>query len=187
MTEQSPEPRKANQTFKYAVWAVVLGFVAFIGVGLFQQQAPQPVPGNPAPNIDLQFFDGYAWGTVEQTTLADMQGKIVVLNFWASWCVPCHDEAPILQAVAEEYADRDVVFLGIAWTDTDQKSVEFLEQYAVTYPNAPDLQLAAQDLYRFTSVPETFVIDTDGIIRHWYAGPLTGPQLRGYIDDVLGG
>ena len=180
-------PRKSPQSwFKYAVWAAVILFIAFLGFGLRNVQAPQPIPGNPAPDVALSFYDGYEWNGQSDLNLSDLQGQVVVLNFWAGWCVPCQEEAAVLQNISQEYADKGVVFVGLAWSDTDSNALEFLEEYGVTYANAPDLQLNAGDAYRITGVPETFIIDRDGIIRYFRASVLTEPALRDMLNDVLG-
>lgn len=189
MTAPPPEssPAKATNWFKYLVWAVVIGFVAFLGIGLFQQQAPPPIPGNQAPDIPLTFYSDYEWDGRETANLSDLRGEIVVLNFWASWCVPCQQEAEFLQNISEEYADRGVVFIGLAWTDTDRASREFLTQYGITYPNAPDLELNGGDTYRITGVPETYIIDRDGTIRFFHASVLTENDLRAMLNEILEG
>lgn len=167
------------------IWGVVAAVLLFFVFGLSNSQQSQPIPGSPAPDIDLQFFDGYEWGGVEEATLADLRGQVVVLNFWASWCAPCHEEADELEAVWREFQDDDVVFLGVAWTDIDSKALEYLETYDITYPNSPDIGLAAQRLYEFRQVPETFVIDRDGVIRYFVPGPISEQQLREYIEGAL--
>ncbi len=167
------------------IWGVVAAVLLFFGFGLTNSQKSQPIPGNPAPEIDLQFYDGYEWSNLEQATLSDLHGKVVVLNFWASWCVPCHDEAEVLETVWRHYADEDVVFLGVAWSDTDKKAQEFLATYNISYPNSPDIGLDAQRKYHFRQVPETFIIDRDGTIRYFHAGPMTEPMLREYIEGTL--
>ena len=179
--------QQPNSWFKYAVWAAVILFIVFLGLGLRNVQAPQPIPGNPAPDVDLKFYTGYEWEGRSEMKLSDLQGNVVVLNFWAGWCVPCQEEAAFLQNISQEYADAGVVFVGLAWSDTDANALDFLQEYGVTYANAPDLQLNAGDAYRITGVPETFIIDRDGTIRYFHASVLTEPQLRDMLNDVLNG
>lgn len=167
------------------IWGIVAAVVLFFVFGLSNSQQTQPIPGNPAPEIDLQFYDGYEWSSREEALLSDLQGQVVVLNFWASWCVPCQDEAEVLESVWQEYADDGVIFLGVAWSDTDKKAQEFLAQYNISYPNSPDIGLEAQEKYHFRQVPETFVIDTDGVIRYFHAGPMNEQILRDYIEGTL--
>lgn len=177
---------KQTDWFKYAVWAAVIILIIFLGLGMRDAQAPQPIPGNVAPDVRLKFFEGYEWNGQDEMMLSDLQGNIVVLNFWAGWCVPCQEEARSLQAISQEYADEGVVFVGVAWTDTEKNSRAFLEQYGVTYPNAPDLQLKGGDAYRITGVPETFIIDKDGVISHFFASVLTEDHLRSVLSGMLG-
>ena len=171
--------------FKYAVWTAVVILIIFLGLGMRDAKAPQPIQGSVAPDMQLKFFEGYEWNGQREMMLSDLQGQVVVLNFWASWCVPCQEEARDLQAVSQEYKDDGVVFVGIAWTDTEKNSHEFLEQYGVTYPNAPDLQLKGSDAYRITGIPETFIIGKDGIVRQFFASATTESNLRSMLDEIL--
>ncbi|MGB1288120.1 MAG: TlpA family protein disulfide reductase, partial [Aggregatilineales bacterium] len=112
--------------------SAILTAAVIVGIALSQQLKTQPTDG-PAPDFAFETFDGQAM------SLSDLQGNIVVLNFWASWCGPCRQEAPDLQAVYEDYQDENVIFLGIAWVDNGPASRGFLEEFGITYLNAPDI------------------------------------------------
>ncbi len=187
MSEAKTAQKQPTNWFKYAVWATVIVFIIFLGFGLRNVQAPQPIPGNAAPDVTLTFYDGYEWNDRDEVQLSDLQGQVVVLNFWAGWCVPCQSEAVLLQNMSQEFLDKGVVFVGLAWSDTDVNAYDFLQEYGVTYPNAPDLQLKAGDAYRITGVPETFIIDRDGVIRYFVPSVLAEGQLRDMLNDVLEG
>jgi len=110
---------------------------------------------------------------------------VVVMNFWASWCVECYKEADALEAVYRKYKDRGVIFLGIDYLDTEAPALAYLQQYNITYPNGIDLQQQIARAYRITGVPETFFIDRDGIVRDVVIAPLTEAQLSARIDKML--
>jgi thiol-disulfide isomerase/thioredoxin len=93
-------------------------------------------------------FEGYAGNAgTNPVNLSDLKGKVVVLNFWASWCIPCAEEAEDLQAVYEQYKDKGVVFLGVDWTDIEGDALNYLKRFGITYANGPDLQTKIGPLY----------------------------------------
>src|SRR5690606_18935434 len=106
-------------------------------------------------------------------------------NFWASWCIPCHDEAPALQRVYERYKDRGVEMLGVAYTDTDTNALAFIDKYDMTYPTGPDTGTRISDRYNIIGVPETFVIDQQGNIAKFIMQPTTEAELSAIIDGLL--
>lgn len=159
--------------------SIVIAAIMF-GFALMRQNQTQPT-GGPAPSFGFTTFDG------ETFNLEDFRGQVVVLNFWASWCGPCAYEAPDLQYVYEEYQDRDVVFLGIAYADNGPNSLAFLERYDITYLNAPDVGTFISEEYNIEGVPETFVIDQDGNIAHFFYAPVNEVQLSEVLDPLLEG
>lgn len=175
-----------SRRFFIAIWVVIIALLALFAWGLFNNSQTRPIAGAPAPDVELQFFDGYGWQhATADTHLADMQGRPVVLNFWASWCDECHLEAELLESLSREYGD-DVVFLGIAYVDTPTKALEYLEYYDITYPNAPDLQAGISNKYEITGVPETFIIGPDGVIADVIIGPVSETRMRTILEQLLG-
>ena len=167
------------------IWAVILGVLALLGWGLINSTAPRPEAGEQAPEINLEFFEGYDWQGQPTAKLSDMRGNVVVLNFWASWCRECRVEAELLEQTSRLYADDGVIFLGLAYADVEPKSMAYLEEYDITYPNAPDLGTDAADDYEITGVPETFIIDKNGEIAHVQIGPISAATLNGVIQPLL--
>ena len=153
---------------------------AIVGFALLRQNQTQPTEG-PAPVFEFTTFAGQSY------SLEDFHGHVVVLNFWASWCPPCVDEAPDLQYLSEEYQDEGVVFIGIAWADNGPNSLRFIERFGLTYLNAPDIGTVISEMYRIQAVPETFVIDQNGDVAEFFIAPVNEIVLRDAIDPLLGG
>lgn len=181
-----PSARRSLRWTTLAMWAGLLALLALTGWGLLRTTAERPAAGQPAPTFEMQFYDGYGWEGRPLADLADMHGQIVVLNFWASWCVECRLEADMLENSWRKYRDQGVVFLGIAHVDTKPKSLAYLSEFNITYPNAPDLGTAVSRKYEITGVPETFIIDRAGTIAHVQIGPISARALHGIIDGLLG-
>lgn len=119
--------------------------------------------------------------------LADFRGKVVILNFWGSWCPPCRDEAPILRAFAQEYAASDVVLLGIdVWEQDWNDGRAFLQQFGIDYPNLYDARGTVTIDYGVSGVPETFVIDRQGRLLGKYTGPVKSVEHLAQLVTDLG-
>lgn len=174
----NPSPKRLGFGSIILISTLVLTALIF-GLMLAKRSQEQPKSG-PAPTFSFTTFDG------QEHALSDFRGKVVVLNFWAGWCVPCRDEAPELQATWERYQpDGRVVFLGIAYADNGPSSLAFLERYGITYLNAPDLGTRISERYQITGVPETFIIDPEGNIAHFVYAGVTQRQLERLIDPLL--
>ncbi len=182
--DETPQSIKRSPWVYVAIGAVAI-FVVILAVALFRSNQTQPTSG-PAPDFSLTLFDGHQ-GNVGQPAvkLSDLKGKVVVLNFWASWCIPCAQEAPELQATYEKYKDRDVVFLGVDWTDIEGDALNYLKRFGISYANGPDLGTKIGPRYHITGVPETYVIDRDGHVQFTKISPLTMAELSDVIDRLL--
>lgn len=156
----------------------LLGFIA--AVLLLKQQGPISI-GHKPPSFDITTFDG------QQISSANLTGKVVLVNFWASWCVTCEQEAVDLESAWQYYQPRgDVVFLGIAWTDTENKSLAYIQQHGITYPNGPDLGTRISQAYRITGVPETYIIDKQGKLASLKLSPYDSlDEIKSAIEPLL--
>jgi cytochrome c biogenesis protein CcmG/thiol:disulfide interchange protein DsbE len=117
--------------------------------------------------------------------LGARRGSVVVVNFFASWCDPCREEAAALEETWRTYQSQDVQFYGIAYKDADSKAQAFLDQFDVSYPSTVDTSNRAARDYGVTGVPETFVVDRQGLLVRHFLGPITQAQLAQEIERAL--
>lgn len=160
----------------------ILALVAlmWIGVSLLGRWGGAPPSiGEEALPLQLTTFDGQ---TVE---LAALRGQGVVLNFWASWCVPCRLEAPLFEAVWRRERARDIVFVGVNVQDDTPDALAFLAEFGVTYPNGPDNAENWARRFGVRGMPATFFIAPDGVVTAVVMGPLVAESdLIGRIDRI---
>lgn len=184
---ESPNLTKSRATGIRWVPLVAIGGVALLlavlGWGLIQQSGGRP--DGRAPDFSLTLFDGYGYGGQQEVTLSDLQGKVVVLNFWAEWCVECKLEAELLESTWRAYREQGVVFLGIDWVDVETEARKYLVRYDITYPNGPDLGGRIGQHYGLTGVPETFFIDKSGAVSSYKLGALSESELTNKLDELL--
>jgi len=164
-----------------ACFAALAAFLGLLAWGLFNTQQEAIALGKPAPGFTLTTFDGQVYDT------RTLHGRVVLFNFWASWCDTCDEEALFLEQAWQSYgSSQDVTFLGVAYVDTESRSLEFLEQYGVTFPNGPDLRSDISELYGVTGVPETYIIDRSGNLAYIKIGPFASlEEIRSIIDPLL--
>ena len=135
--------------------------------------------GRQAPSFALTLFDG------RKITLEHLRGKVVFLNFWASWCPPCRAEAKTLEAAWKKYKDRGVVFLGIDIQDTEEDARAFIQEFGITYMNGRDDTGRIAIDYGVWGIPETFFIDRQGRITYKHVGGLGTPTITAKLDQAL--
>lgn len=171
----------AQSRRRYGRWLVaglLLGLLLLLGWGL-RLRASGPVESGVAPDFSLTTFDG------ETITLSKLRGQVVIINFWASWCPPCRDEAAYLEATWRKYRDRGVILIGVDYVDTESNARAYLEEFDITYPNGPDVGQEIALAYRIKGVPETFYVDKEGQLRGVKIGPLFPPELDDVIETLL--
>ncbi len=135
----------------------------------------------PAPPLELPLLDG------ERTvSLASYRGKAVVLNFWASWCEPCKEEAPMLQEAWERYRDEGVVVLGVNAQDFRRDARGFAERYGLTYPILHDGRGSSLGRYGVAAFPETWWVGRNGTLVAYVQGQFTEEELERNIERALG-
>ncbi|MBI3972971.1 MAG: TlpA family protein disulfide reductase [Chloroflexi bacterium] len=149
------------------------------GLGIFTSGQFVKTALRQAPDFTLQLFAG------ESLRLSDLRCKPVMVNFWASWCPPCRQEAPLLEQMWREYREQGVVFVGVDVWDSDRDARTFLNEFGVTYPNGPDPRGAISIDYGLSGIPETYFIDREGSITRKWIGPFTEAALRAFLDELV--
>lgn len=166
-TESVPaRPKRLHPLIILAAFAVLIGFLGLIAWGLNRSMQGPIRVGDKVPDIQMVTFDGQPIKT------SDLSGKVVVLNFWASWCKPCEQEAASLEEAYQSFkAGGKVEFIGLAYVDTEPNSRAYLQKFGITYANGPDLRTAVSQMFHITGVPETYIIGPDGHLAYAKIGP----------------
>lgn len=141
-------------------------------------EAGPPVRGDEAPGFEAELLSGD-----DVLALEELRGKPVVLNFWASWCGPCKDEAPMLREAAQRYGDL-VTFVGVDIRDARSDALRFVEAQGLDYAHVRDEDGAIYDAFGLTGQPETFFIDEEGKILEHVPGPLFRDTLFQLLDSL---
>lgn len=169
------------------IWVFLVGLLVLLGLGVTRAQQGTVQPGYQVPDFSLTLFSGYEYNGASEIKISDLRGKVIFINFWASWCKPCEQEAAVLEEAWRYYEPNGkVVFLGVDYVDTEPEARIFLKKFGNTYPNGPDLGTAISQMFRIQGVPETFIVDADGILRNVKIGPiLSVDEIRTMIDPLL--
>jgi len=186
--EQLTGERKGRTQKRRIVLFVVasllsVGLLALLGSQLLvpaQNQSDagsSPLIGHPAPDFTLAVLGPHS-SAASTIHLASLKGKPIMLNFWASWCIPCQHEAPLLQATWQSAQRPGIIFLGIDFQDAHSDGLNFLQTYGITYPNVADDTGSTTIDYGVSGIPETFFIDRQGVIVSKVIGELTRQTLQ---------
>jgi len=191
-TNTASAPRRASIPLwvQIIVWGVLLVILVILGISVARSRQTIIGIGAQVPDFSLTFMSGYQYNSTDSIKLSDLRGKVVVVNFWASWCTPCESEAADLETAWRSYQPTgQVVFLGVDYVDTEPEARSYLARFDVTYPNGPDLQTRISQLFnRNLGVPETYLIDQQGILRSIQIGPFQSvSEIQSLIDPLLAG
>jgi cytochrome c biogenesis protein CcmG/thiol:disulfide interchange protein DsbE len=191
MSENNPiavAPRRGMPVWvQLIVWAVLIGLLVVLAFGLAKTQQVSVSAGDSISTFNLKLFDGYAYQKQTSVALANLRGKVVVVNFWASWCKPCEQEAADIEATWKAYEPGGkVVFLGVDYVDTEPEARRYLTKFGITYPTGPDLETRISQLFRIKGVPETYFIDQSGKLVFSQIGPFESEaQIHAIIDPLI--
>lgn len=177
------------KSYKSLIVLAVAGLVfalAVVGLLLTQRDAPKDLLPKPslavreaAPGFTLALLEG---GNFQ---LGAYKGKPVLINFFASWCLPCREEMPAIERIVQEYRPKGVVFLGISTDDTEANARDFIRKYGVTFPIGIDSTAGIQNSYGLYGIPTTYFVDKQGMVNYLHSGNVTEELLRHELDKLL--
>ncbi len=162
----------------------LLGFAALlvaIAGKLWLDSRSRIGEGQMAADFTLRTFDETWLNTQELRE----NGKPILVNFWGSWCPPCHQEAPALQKLWKRFRSRGVQFIGVAYLDTEHDALNYIERYAIDYPNGLDIAQVISNSYQVRAVPESFLVAPSGHILYFHSGPIDERRLSQEIENSL--
>ena len=176
-----------------ATATVGVPLIALLAYGMTRdpREIPSPLPGHDAPVFTRAVFapgeDSMLRRTIgDSVRLAEHRGGVVVVNFWASWCLACRDEHEALSMVARQYAAKGVKFFGLLYNDQEPNGIKWISKMGgQAYPALSDPGARAAIDYGLYGVPETFVVDQRGRVVHKFLGPVGPAQLRLLLDSLL--
>ena len=195
MTEsENSAPRRGVPIWvQILVWVILVGLLVVVALGLRQAQNRKVTvqPGVAIENFTLPMYDEYQYNGMSEVSLKDLRGKVVVINFWASWCKPCEQEAAEMQQAWKAYEPSEkVVFLGVDYVDTPQSAFVYLKKFGITYPNGEDLNVTLKrpisQYFNIQGVPETYFIDQNGVLHYVQIGPFSSiDQIKSILDPMI--
>ena len=172
-------PRASKETIVFSLALALAAVMLYRVQGYLRVYDVQP--GDPAPQFRLVDEQGLGVG------LDDYAGKMVLLNFWATWCPPCVHEMPSLNAVYERFRDEGFVVLAISVDEDGEQYRTFLREAGVTFPTARDPERSVSTRYGTVKYPESYLISRDGRVLRKYIGPedWTRPEIVNYLRSIL--
>ena len=184
----SPNPKKGVPIWgQILIWTTLFGLLGLVAFGMRRTQEGPISVGDQVREFKLTTYDDYSREGQTQVSLSDLKGKVAVINFWASWCKPCEQEAAELEEAWRYYEPGgEVVFLGVDYADTEPEALAYLQTFDITYPNGPDLGTRISQAFRMGGVPETYFIDREGVLRYIQIGPFTSAEdIKSIVDQYL--
>jgi len=166
-----------------------LGIFLYFGLGIGREKSVNqsvapgrqliaaPSVGSPAPDFELIDLEGKTW------QLSDLQGKVTLINFWATWCAPCRLEMPTIQERADQYPSQLAV-LAVNFDESPEQVQSFVDELGLRFAVLLDPGAKVQDLYRVRGYPTSFFVDKAGTVRFQHIGILSEDQLDGYLQDL---
>ena len=216
-TPNAPAPRRRNLIGPFSARQVLLAFGSVVVLAAVIAIATRPLgetgtgtlpdprataylvgsptvglrPGSLAPELTTSRSDGSTFQLTDldgkPIRLAELRGKAVWLNFWASWCPPCQAETPVLREIATTYRDRGLAIIGVEVQETVEDGRRYVQRYGLPYSIGADVSGEIFHLYRVFALPTQFLIDGDGVIRHVVNGPVTQGAAEALIAPLLPG
>ncbi|MGP4060134.1 thiol-disulfide oxidoreductase ResA [Halobacillus litoralis] len=179
MKEKTLQKKKKRLIFRTAMLAVMVGLVVFALVSNAKDDQSVIAQGEKAPDFQLKKF-----GTEETVQLSDLEGKGVMVNFWATYCGPCKDEMPYMEELYPKYKEKGVEILAVNLDSTELVVERFIDEYDLSFPILQDKKGQVMDLYNIGPIPSTLFINPDGEIEEQVIGPLTLDKLEGHLQSI---
>jgi cytochrome c biogenesis protein CcmG/thiol:disulfide interchange protein DsbE len=154
---------------------VFVGFITWATLG----KTSRVEVGDSAPDFTAMSFEG------ERIQLSQLRGRPVFINFWASWCIPCIEEAPDLRATYDRFKGTDLVMLGVNSQDFKTDAERYLNRHRLEYPSVRDPSGKISSSYGVRAFPESFFISRSGTVEHVVYGPMTAAEMKARIDNLL--
>lgn len=170
-SENTPSSRVLLRVLVLVPLLLAAGFFIYVGFrhvrfGIDRQRGPRPEVGQPAPGFTFPDLQG------KEVSLSSLRGKVVLLNIWATWCPTCTDEMPSLQQVHQSFRKEDLQVVSVSIDVLGSQVVEpYMRKYRLDFPTLLDPRGTIKQTYATTGVPETFIIDRQGVLRHKVIGP----------------
>lgn len=178
--QEKSKKKKNRLIFRSSILLVLLAAVVFALVSNFNKDRTVVAVGDQAPNFELIKMDG----TGEKVALKDLEGKGVMINFWATYCGPCKDEMPYMESLYNEYQDKGIEILAVSVDATDLVVDRFVEDYGLTFPILRDKNSQVMELYDVTDLPASYFISPEGEVVQKVSGALTLNKLEGYFQAI---
>jgi cytochrome c biogenesis protein CcmG/thiol:disulfide interchange protein DsbE len=166
----------------FLAFLAVLAVVGLLAFGLISKGSAKIAIGEPVPDRSLPALPGPG-----KESIAEYRGKWVLVNLWASWCVPCREEAPVLQRFYERNRERDTTVIGINVQDNEGDALAFLRDHPTGYPQLRSVGDERSDAFGSTGVPENFLVDPQGHLALIWRGPVDDRFLRERISPLIEG
>lgn len=180
---------KISRLILLAVGIAAIGALFVFGLlrGAPDRDIASNLIGRKAPAFELPLYERYHPEFGESFSLPDHVGTPMVVNFWASWCLPCYEEAPVLQRFWQQQQDGGVLFVGIQTQDRDRlnEGREFVSRFGLTFPNVIDNDSKVSVDWGLYGVPETFFLRADGSVAAKHVGPVTDEVMAKNIEALL--
>lgn len=179
--KNGPSDHKRQPVWFVAFCFLLLaGFIGLIAAGYQRTTSGAISNGSKLPDFELTTFDRKTYKT------AELSDTVVVVNFWASWCQPCQEEAAALEKAWQKYRDGGkVLFLGVDYMDTETQALQYLSANPASYPNGPDAGGRVSSAFRVRGVPETYIFDRNGMLVYSLKGPFSSSDSISRIIDPL--
>ncbi|RCW64872.1 thiol-disulfide oxidoreductase ResA [Saliterribacillus persicus] len=181
-SKNKTDKKKKRLIFRFVILILLFSALLFAVISNVTEDEVKVDIGDVPPNFELTHVNGD--GEDDKITLSELEGKGVMLNFWATYCKPCEEEMPYMESLYPEYKEKGVEIVAVSVDLTRFVVDNFIEKYQLTFPVVHDNKNQVMDAYGIGPLPTTFFINPDGTIEERVIGPLTLDRLEGYLKQI---